>query len=137
MPLHSVLLGANDPTSPPGFPPGYYRDERLVLGKSIDPSLVALGYVEMSDEEFKVMVSTWEPAFNQWEASLKVAKETAAEEKVASLDSAFNQLQAIEEKIKGAGGALEPSDQTALLLYTLETLLLLREPLVQIQKRSL
>jgi hypothetical protein len=133
----AVLIGKNDPSTPPGFPLEYYRDARSILGKNIDDKLVALGYVEMSDEECKVMVSTWEPTFNQWEASLKVAKETVAEEKVASLDAAFNQLQAIEEKIKGAGGALESSDQTALLLYTLETLLLLREPLVQIQKRSL
>lgn len=133
----AVLLGKNDPTSPDGFPPEYYRDARSILGKNIDDKLVALGYVEMSDEEFKVMASTWEPSFNRWEESLKVAREDVVTQKVASLDAAFNQLQAIEEKIKGAGGALEPADQTALLLYTLETLLLLREPLVQIQKRSL
>ena len=133
----AVLLGKNDPTTPPGFPPEYYRDARSILGKGIDPSLTALGYIEMSDEEFKVMVSTWQPAFNEWEASLKVAKEDASVQKITTLEAAFDQLQAIEEKIEGAGGKLDAADQTALLLYTLETLLLLREPLVQMQRKFL
>lgn len=52
-----------------------------------------------------------------------------------ALSTTFDQLQAIKEKIDGAGGKLEAADQTALLTYTLETLLRLRDPLMQIQKR--
>lgn len=54
-----------------------------------------------------------------------------------ALSATFDQLQAIEEKIVGSGGKLEAADQTALLLYTLDALLSLREPLLQIQKRTL
>lgn len=125
--------GEDATENPNRFPPKYPRESSRINDE--DP--IPKGWIEISDAEYKALIAAYYKDVESINSLVESVEKSTIEAKSSLLESTFDQLKSIEEKIKGAGGALDPSDQTALLLYTLEALLLLREPLVQIQKRSL
>lgn len=128
-----AVLQYKNTDNPLGLPGDYpAQTYPLKEGESVKPP-----WVEMSEEELKVITYPLLQKVSDIFNARAESEKASSESKVSSLESAFNQIQSIKDKVEGAGGKLDAADQTALLLYTLETLLLLREPLMQIQKRSL
>lgn len=135
MPLYAIL--SDDKTrirEIRDFPPGTVFKSGFAFPVSVEPAPdydPKTSYIEQVPSLPVKGVVTISWAIRELDQSVKDAIV-----KSDQLNSTFDQLQAIKEKIDSAGGKLESADQTALLTYTLETLLQLREPLIQIQKRS-
>lgn len=120
-----------DSENPFGFPDDYPSE---AMESEKDPGSP---WIQMTNQEYEALVIKSREIARSLINQSKEAEKVESGAKVASLEDTFNQLELIEEKIEASGGKLEAADQTALLLYTLEALIQLREPLIQMQKRSL
>lgn len=128
MPLFVKLHGSTD--NPLGLPSDYPADS---INTDKDPGPP---WIQMEESEYMSLVEKSRSIARGIIDQAKAEEVQSFEQKISSLEAAFNQLLSIKEKIEGSGGKLDAADQTSLLLYTLETLLLLRGPLLQIQKRT-
>lgn len=128
MPLYVKLY--RDKENPFGFPDDYPADS---INTDKDPGPP---WIQMKESEYMSLVEKSRSIARSLIDQAKAEEVQSFEQKISSLEATFNQLQSIKEKIEGSGGKLDAADQTSLLLYTLETLLLLRGPLLQIQKRT-
>lgn len=128
MPLFVKLYG--DTENPLGYPDDYPADS---MESNKDPGPP---WIQMEKSDYISLVEKSRSIARGLIDQARAEEAQSFEQKISSLEAAFDQLQSIKEKIEGAGGKLESADQAALLLYTLETLLLLRGPLLQIQKRT-
>lgn len=136
MPTHyAVLLVSDSQDNPEGLPPQLIRDSRW-SGPSLEKGLSDLRYKLMTEAEFEVLQKTLEPVYFSWKQSKEATKEAEAQQEASTLESKFDELQAIKDKVDGAGGSLDPADQISLLSHTLEILLSMRESLLQIRKRT-
>lgn len=118
-----------DVPNPLGFPSDYPSDAT--------ESEVALGHpwIEMSKEDYSALIEKNRSIARAIIDQAKAAEDQSVNAKTSSLESTFDQLQSIANKFEGAG-RLEPEDQLALSIHIMKSILALRDPLIEIQKRS-
>lgn len=116
--------------NPLNFPGDYPAETKPVKAGE----KVLAPWILMEESELKAISESLYPLVKAaFEANAEASK-NQIEQKESSLKATFDQLQSIKNKIDGAGGKLESADQIAVLTYALETLLQLREPLIQMHQ---
>lgn len=118
-----------DKENPFGFPDDYPADS---INTDKDPGPP---WVEMSKEQYSALIEKNRSIARSLIDQAEAEEAQVSEQKVSSLESAFNQLQSIENKFEGVG-RLEPEDQLALSIHIMKAVLALRDPLIEMQKRS-
>lgn len=79
----AVLLAKNDPTTPAGFPPEYFRDARGPVDK-LTAELEALGYILVSEDDYDRIVKNNESLVLAWEEEQRSTKQQAEDQAYAS-----------------------------------------------------
>ena len=126
-----AVLQYRHTSNPLNLPGEYPAETRPVL----DGEKVSAPWILMEESDLKAISEALYPTVKAaFDAELQ-AKQQDVDTKIISLESTFEQLASIKAKIDGAGGKLESADQVAILTYALETLLQLRDPLLQMQRR--
>lgn len=110
--------------------PNDYPAEAVESKVVLDPP-----WIEMSKEDYLALINKNRALVVGIIEQAKVSTDATKEQKTSSLLATFDELQAIKDKFESAG-KLEAAEQFDLSMYILNAVLALREPLLEIQKRS-